>query len=139
MSEIPLKNQIINWLKNQQYWFQYSGNEILEGNEISEKLVEQTYTYFKEDLGLIENTEKAPIDFKEITTTSSEISKKLFQKFECKGLTRFDYLLRNNEFYFIEANTLPGLSEASIFPQQLSHYGISLSKAFDILIQNTLV
>jgi energy-coupling factor transporter ATP-binding protein EcfA2 len=80
MSEIPLKNQIINWLKNQQYWFQYSGNEILEGNEISEKLVEETYTYFKEDLGLIERNEKTPIDFKEITTTSSEISKKLFLK-----------------------------------------------------------
>lgn len=75
----------------------------------------------------------------ELTVKCQEISKFLFQIFECKGLTRFDYLLRKNEFYFIEANTLPGLSEASIFPQQLNHYGISLSKAFDILIQNALI
>jgi hypothetical protein len=31
MAEIPLKNQIIGWLKNQSYWLQYSGNELLEG------------------------------------------------------------------------------------------------------------
>lgn len=84
--------------------------------------------------------EVTPADLSpELTAKCQEISKFLFKIFECKGLTRFDYLLRNNEFYFIEANTLPGLSEASIFPQQLSHYGISLSKAFDILIQNALV
>src|ERR1035437_7766787 len=54
MPVIPLKNQIIEWLKNQYYWLQYAGNEFLEGAEINDALVTTAYTYFKEDLNLTE-------------------------------------------------------------------------------------
>lgn len=57
-----LKNQIIEWLKNQPYWLQYSGNQILEGQVIDETLLSNTLIYFNEDNGLktIEN-EQTPI------------------------------------------------------------------------------
>jgi D-alanine-D-alanine ligase len=38
----------------------------------------------------------------------------------------------------MEINTIPGLSEASIFPQQLNHYGFSLEQAFGIMIETCL-
>ena len=52
MSTPILKNQIIDWLKNQPYWLQFSGNQILEGQSIDENLLSNTLIYFKEENGL---------------------------------------------------------------------------------------
>lgn len=65
------------------------------------------------------------------------LTEKIFRVMNCRGLARVDYLLKGEEVYFMEINTIPGLSEASIFPQQLNHYGFSLKEAFDIMIQNS--
>ena len=43
MSETPLKNQIIAWLKGYDYWFQYSGNRLLEGELVSDELANTAY------------------------------------------------------------------------------------------------
>ena len=64
------------------------------------------------------------------------MSEKIFRVMNCRGLGRVDYLLRGDEVFFMEINTIPGLSEASIFPQQLNHYGFSLEQAFGIMIEN---
>ncbi|MDF0720854.1 hypothetical protein P0M11_12675 [Kaistella sp. PBT33-4] len=52
MAEIPLKNKIIAWLKGYDYWFQYAGNKLLEGEDVNDALVDTTYQLFKEDYGL---------------------------------------------------------------------------------------
>ena len=76
MAEIPLKNQIIGWLKNQSYWLQYSGNELLEGAAIDDALVNKTYNYFKEDLELIELADgRLPIPFNELAVASGVTTK----------------------------------------------------------------
>lgn len=76
MADIPLKNQIIGWLKNQSYWLQYSGNEILEGAAINDALVSETYNYFKEDLELTELADgRIPIVFNEVEAVSEAASK----------------------------------------------------------------
>lgn len=65
----PLKNQIINWLKHEEYWFQYSGNRLLEGESVTDELATLTYKLFLEDWELIEKTlERIAIAFTEITT-----------------------------------------------------------------------
>ncbi len=67
MSAIPLKNQIIDWLKHQEYWFQYSGNRLLEGESVTDVLAVATYKLFSEDWQLIEQTEeRTEIVFNEI-------------------------------------------------------------------------
>ena len=40
--------------------------------------------------------------------------------------------------YFLEVNTIPGLTAQSIVPQQLAVAGISLADFFDALLKNTL-
>ena len=52
MAEMPLKNKIIAWLKGYDYWFQYAGNKLLEGEDANDALVDTTYQLFKEDYGL---------------------------------------------------------------------------------------
>lgn len=65
----PLKNQIINWLKHQDYWFQYSGNRLLEGENVTDELATITYKCFLEDWKLIEKKgERKEIAFTEIVT-----------------------------------------------------------------------
>lgn len=69
MPEIPLKNKIIAWLKGYDYWFQYSGNRLLEGENVSDALTDRTYQLFKEDFALkATEGEKAEIIFNEIAT-----------------------------------------------------------------------
>lgn len=77
MSEIPLKNQIINWLKENKHWIQFAGNRILEGENISDELVNETYSKLKQELGLEEIQEKEEITFNEIVISKKNLEDKL--------------------------------------------------------------
>ena len=78
MTIIPLKNQIINWLKHQDYWFQYSGNRLLEGESVSDELASATYKLFSEDWELIEKTEeRGEIIYSEIATSVAGVTSSL--------------------------------------------------------------
>lgn len=68
-----------------------------------------------------------------------ETTEKVFRVMNCKGLARVDYLLKGDELYFLEVNTIPGLSAASIYPQQLNVYGYSLTEGFEIILENCFV
>ena len=74
----------------------------------------------------------------EVHKKCKEISLHLFKKFNCKGIARFDYIVKNNVPYFLEVNTIPGLSAASLVPKQANAMGISLKELFTILIENVL-
>lgn len=43
----------------------------------------------------------------------------------CRGLSRADLIVRDGEPFFLEVNTLPGLTELSDLPAQANHAGIS--------------
>lgn len=65
-------------------------------------------------------------------------SEKLYRILSCRGMVRFDYILEGDTFYLLEANTTPGMSDASILPQQAIAYGWSISKMLDVVIQDCL-
>ncbi len=67
-----------------------------------------------------------------------ELSLLLFRKFNCCGVARFDYIIKNGAPYFLEVNTIPGLSAASIVPKQAQAMGIPLKEFFTILIENVI-
>ena len=67
-----------------------------------------------------------------------ERSGKLYQILQCRGMVRFDYILENGTFYLLEANTTPGMSEASIIPQQARAYGWSIGKLLDVVVQDCM-
>ncbi len=62
----------------------------------------------------------------------------LYQLLGCRGMVRFDYILEEGTFYLLEANTTPGMSEASIIPQQAKAYGWSIGKLLDIVVTDCL-
>ena len=62
----------------------------------------------------------------------------LYEKLECKGFVRMDYIVSKEGAFFIEANIVPGMSEASIIPQQAKCFGMSLEKLFGLAIEDAL-
>jgi D-alanine-D-alanine ligase len=71
----------------------------------------------------------------EQTLEVQEIAKLIYSKLKMRGLTRSEFIFHNNEAHFIEMNTTPGLSEASILPQQAAKAGISLKELFGSAIE----
>ena len=60
-----------------------------------------------------------------------------YKKLNCRGVVRIDFIVRDGEPYFIEVNTIPGMSAHSIIPQQAAAMGMSMSELFDLIIEET--
>ena len=43
-----------------------------------------------------------------------------------KGLCRADFIYKNEKAYFLEINSIPGLTEESILPKQIMTAGIKI-------------
>lgn len=52
------------------------------------------------------------------------------------GIVRIDYIIKGTTPYFIEVNTTPGMSAASIVPQQWQAVGLSMGDAFNLIIKD---
>lgn len=63
---------------------------------------------------------------------------KVFDRIGLKGMSRIDFIVKDGKPYLIEVNTIPGLSEASILPQQVRHAGMSLADFFAMLVEDAL-
>ena len=61
-------------------------------------------------------------------------TKEIYRLLDLNGIARIDFIIQNKEPYIIEANTVPGLSEESIIPQQTACAGISLKDLFRMAV-----
>lgn len=56
-----------------------------------------------------------------------------------KGVTRTDMIIdKNNKIYVLEVNTIPGMTDASLIPQQAKACGISFKKLLDLMIDDAV-
>lgn len=55
-----------------------------------------------------------------------DVATKVYDTLKMSGMSRSEYIIVDRVPHFIEMNTLPGFSPASILPQQLTHAGISI-------------
>lgn len=83
--------------------------------------------------------ERVPTDIKpEIIESIKKQSKLIHSKIGCSGLTRSDFILDDdNELYFLEINTIPGLSKMSLCPKSAKSAGIGFSELLDVIIANS--
>jgi len=68
----------------------------------------------------------------------NDIAKRVYEILNMSGFSRSEYILVNDIPHFLEMNTVPGLTEASILPQQANHAGISLTELFGNAIEMAL-
>ena len=74
----------------------------------------------------------------EVVEKVNEIVEKLYSVFELKGVCRSEFILVDGDPHLLEINTVPGLTPASLIPQQLEAAGIALTDFFDQLLEQAL-
>lgn len=66
------------------------------------------------------------------------VAKKIYDTIGMKGFSRSEFIFKNDEPYLLEMNTVPGLTNESILPQQASEAGISMKDLFASAIEEAL-
>jgi D-alanine-D-alanine ligase len=84
-----------------------------------------------------QSSEITPADITpELARRMTALSSFIYDYLGCRGIVRIDYIVRGEDIYFLEINTTPGMSQASIVPQQLRAAGWSLADACTRLIED---
>lgn len=60
-----------------------------------------------------------------------------YKALNCRGVVRIDFIVKGEDPYLIEINSIPGMSAHSIIPQQARQIGMSVSELYDIIIEDT--
>ena len=64
---------------------------------------------------------------------------KIYEIIGCSGLARVDFILgKGNHAYFLEVNTLPGMTELSLAPMAAKEAGISFDRLVDLICEAAL-
>ena len=66
-----------------------------------------------------------------------EVSKKIYEHLGCAGLVRVDYIASEEGLYFLEVNTIPGMTSASLVPQMVRAAGMSMTSFLSSIIENS--
>jgi D-alanine-D-alanine ligase len=74
----------------------------------------------------------------ELTQKCKAQSKLIYEALGCSGVVRVDSIAVGDDFYFLEVNTIPGMSDASIIPQQVKAYGMTVTELLDSIIEEAL-
>jgi len=74
----------------------------------------------------------------EVQKKVEEVAKKVYKVLNMSGFSRSEYILVNEEPFFLEMNTVPGMTEESILPQQAAAAGISMRELLDNAIEMAL-
>lgn len=89
--------------------------------------------------GVTNEITPAPInaDVKEMLDTKAQY---IYRHLNCRGVVRMDFILQNEteKLYFLEVNTMPGQSDASLIPQQVRVAGMDLGNFYSSLIEESL-
>ncbi len=68
-----------------------------------------------------------------------ETAIKAHQALGLKGISRTDMMIGpGGQLYVLEVNTIPGMTEASLFPQAAKACGISFTKLLDLIVEDVI-
>jgi len=116
------------------------GNEKLEALPLIEirPKISAFFDYrAKYEIGGSEEICPAPLG-QVLTKKIQGIAVKVHQTLGCRGVTRSDFIVKNNQPYFLEINTIPGMTDMSLVPQSARQAGINFSRLLDKLIELAL-
>lgn len=70
----------------------------------------------------------------ELTKDIKQRAFKITKILKCHGLCRVDFIVKNNQIYFLELNTIPGMTENSLCPKSALADGINFTDLLDKII-----
>lgn len=68
--------------------------------------------------------------------TISKATESIYTMLGCKGVVRVDYILSEDGLYFLEVNTIPGMTKASLVPKMVRTAGMKVSDFLSTIIEN---
>ena len=71
----------------------------------------------------------------ELAAAVQDIAVRVHTAIGCRGLSRSDMILAHDQPVWIEVNTIPGMTETSLFPQAAAAAGIAFPELLDRLIR----
>lgn len=117
------------------------GNEKLDALPIIEIIPGEGYDFFDYDAkytpGATQEICPARID-DAMTEKAKSYAKMAHRALFCSGYSRTDMILKDQEIYVLETNTIPGMTPTSLFPQAAGTVGITFSQMLDRLIELSL-
>ncbi|MGB9615369.1 MAG: ATP-grasp domain-containing protein, partial [Fervidobacterium sp.] len=88
--------------------------------------------------GMTEFIIPAEID-RQLTEKIEKASLAIYKSLGCRHFSRVDGIAKDNTFYFLEVNTLPGMTELSDLPMSAKAYGISFEDLVDLIIKSAVL
>ena len=73
-----------------------------------------------------------------LTARIQEASKKIYARLGCSGVVRVDYILSGEDLYFLEINTIPGMTSASLVPKMVKAAGMDMTDFLTEIIEGGL-
>jgi len=69
---------------------------------------------------------------------AKRLAERIHQLCGCQDMSRTDIIISEGKFYILETNTIPGLTDQSLFPKAASAADINMVELCDRLVQNAL-
>ncbi len=72
----------------------------------------------------------------EMTSNIQNLSSRIYDLLGCKGIVRVDFIIIGDKPYFLEINTVPGMTGESLIPKQAEAAGINLFDIYSMVIED---
>ena len=62
---------------------------------------------------------------------------KIYRRMGCAGVVRVDFILSDEGLYFLEINTIPGMTSASLVPRMIRTAGMDMTSFLSTIIEGS--
>lgn len=114
----------------------FNGKELVALPVIEIVTKKEFFDYDAKYNGFSEEICPAPIS-EELTRTIQNASVKIYERLGCSGVVRVDYILSEDGLYFLEVNTIPGMTSASLVPKMVRTAGLDITDFLTEIIENS--
>ena len=111
-------------------------NFIIEIGSVEQENTFYDYKTKYENDSIVTNLD--PNISKDVKNKLKEYCSKIFNILDLSNLARIDFLIKDNNIYLNEINTIPGFTDISMFPMLINKTGISYKDIITILIENVI-
>ncbi len=87
--------------------------------------------------GLSEEITPARIDA-ELAKKCQSLASNIYDYTQSSGIVRIDFIIKGNQLYFLELNSIPGMTKESIIPQQIRAMGLKVETVLQKVIEESI-
>ena len=74
----------------------------------------------------------------DLTRQCEALAQAVYNLTDCSGIIRVDFIIKGNQVYFLELNSIPGMSRESIIPKQVDSMGMKMEDVLQQIIEESI-